>query len=444
MGDGVLGLFRLARGRTRTTPSAPCAPGSRSWRRSAGLPPPAARPLAARVGIATGLVVVGELIGEGAAREEAVVGETPNLAARLQALAEPGTVVIAERTRRLVGGLFELADLGRQALKGFAEPVRAWRVGGSGHAEGRFEALRGAALTPLVGREQELALLLDRWARARDGEGQVVLLSGEPGIGKSRLVRALRERLADEPHTPLSYSVLAVPHRTARSGRWPSRSSARPASGATTRPRPSSTKLEALLGQATADLATRRAARRRAAGPAGGRPPPAARPEPAAAQGEARSRSCSTSSRASRRGGPCSPSSRTRTGSTRRTQELFDLVVERLRELPVLLLVTFRPEYRRPGPAAATSPRSRSSRLGRQQAAALAGRLAGERGLPDALVAQIVAKADGVPLFVEELTKAVLEAGAARRGDATPPSLRDPDADARTTRSWPASTGWRR
>jgi class 3 adenylate cyclase len=158
-----------------------------------------------RVGIATGLVVVGDLIGEGAAREETVVGETPNLAARLQALAEPGDVVIAQRTCQLLGGLFDLADLGTFELKGFTEPVAAWRVLGPSRAEGRFEAQHTAGLTPLVGRDHEFGLLLDRFQRAKDGEGQVVLLSGEAGIGKSRLIRALREQLASEPHTAVSH-----------------------------------------------------------------------------------------------------------------------------------------------------------------------------------------------------------------------------------------------
>jgi class 3 adenylate cyclase len=146
--------------------------------------------LSARLGIATGVTVVGDLIGEGAAREEAVVGETPNLAARLQTLAAPGSVVISQTTRRLLGGLFELEDLGPQRLKGFAEPLAAWRVKGEGQAEGRFEARQTAGLTPLVGRDEEIALLLRRWQRAKDGEGHVVLMSGEPGIGKSRLVRS--------------------------------------------------------------------------------------------------------------------------------------------------------------------------------------------------------------------------------------------------------------
>jgi hypothetical protein len=162
-------------------------------------------PLSARIGIATGLVMVGDLVGEGAAQEQRVVGETPNLAARLQALAEPGAVVIAPGTRHLLGGLFELADLGAHDLKGFGEPVRAWQVVGAGVAESRFEALHGRHLMPLVGREEELHLLLARWRRAAEGEGQVVLLSGEPGIGKSRIVQALREQLAGHPYTPLTH-----------------------------------------------------------------------------------------------------------------------------------------------------------------------------------------------------------------------------------------------
>ena len=161
--------------------------------------------LQTRVGIATGLVIVGDLIGSGEAQERGIIGETPNLAARLQAMAEPNTVVIAESTRRLLGNLFDLEDLGAKELKGIAEPVRAWAVLRPASVESRFEALHASGLMALVGREEELELLLRRWSKARSGEGQVVLLSGEAGIGKSRLTAALLERLADEPHTRLRY-----------------------------------------------------------------------------------------------------------------------------------------------------------------------------------------------------------------------------------------------
>ena len=161
--------------------------------------------LQTRVGIATGLVVVGDLIGSGASQEQAIVGETPNLAARLQGIAEPNSVVIAETTRKLVGNLFELDDLGAQDLKGIAGPTRAWAALRAGSAEGRFEAMHATGLTALIGREEETELLLRRWSKAKTGEGQVVLLSGEAGIGKSRLTAALLERLATGPLTRLRY-----------------------------------------------------------------------------------------------------------------------------------------------------------------------------------------------------------------------------------------------
>jgi hypothetical protein len=161
-------------------------------------------PLNVRLGIATGLVVVGDLIGAGAAQERGVVGETPNLAARLQALARPGTLVVADSTRRQIGTLFEIEDLGAQPLAGFAEPQRAWRVVGESGVVSRFEALRSGT-TPLVGRDEELDLLLRRWQQAKSGAGRVVLVSGEPGIGKSRMTAALSQHIETEPHTLLRY-----------------------------------------------------------------------------------------------------------------------------------------------------------------------------------------------------------------------------------------------
>jgi class 3 adenylate cyclase len=161
--------------------------------------------LQSRVGIATGQVVVGDLIGSREAQERGIVGETPNLAARLQGVAEPNAVVIAESTRRLLGNLFELEDLGAKNLKGVEGPVRTWGALRPSSVESRFEALHASGVTELVGREEELALLLRRWSKAKTGEGQVVLLSGEAGIGESRLTAALLERVAPEPHTRLRY-----------------------------------------------------------------------------------------------------------------------------------------------------------------------------------------------------------------------------------------------
>src|SRR5215475_8335420 len=166
--------------------------------------------LRVRVGIATGLVVVGDLLGEGAAQEHAVIGETPNLAARLQGLAEPNTVVIADTTRRMVGGLFDYRDLGASVIAGIDHPVHVWRVLGPSLVGSRFEALR-AASTPLIGREEEIALLTRRWERAKAGDGSVVLIAGEPGIGKSRIAQTLLEQLSKEPHMRLrSFARLII------------------------------------------------------------------------------------------------------------------------------------------------------------------------------------------------------------------------------------------
>ena len=162
-------------------------------------------PLQTRIGIATGLVVVGDLIGSGDTKERSIIGETPNLAARLQAIAEPNTVVIADSTRGLLGDLFELQDLGSRDFKGISRPMRPWAVLRPSSVESRFDALHTTGLSALVGREEEFELLLRRWSRAKAGEGQVVLVSGEPGIGKSRLTAALLEHLAAESHTRLRY-----------------------------------------------------------------------------------------------------------------------------------------------------------------------------------------------------------------------------------------------
>jgi class 3 adenylate cyclase/ABC-type transport system involved in cytochrome c biogenesis ATPase subunit len=201
-GDGVLAYFGYPRAHEDDAERTVRA-GLDIIAAVARLETPAAEPLAVRIGIATGLVVIGDLGGEGALREHAVVGDTPNLAARLQALAEPGTVVIAASTRRLLGDLFRLRDLGWHDVKGIAEPVAAWAVEGVSASESRFEAFREAGLTDLIGREDEIDFLLERQRLARKGEGQIVLISGEPGIGKSRLAAALAGRIAGEPHTHL-------------------------------------------------------------------------------------------------------------------------------------------------------------------------------------------------------------------------------------------------
>src|SRR5262249_31263705 len=208
--------------------------------------------LRVRVGIATGLVVVGDLCGEGTAQEHQVVGETPNLAARLQALAEPDTIVIDAGTRRLLAGLFEYRDLGAIEVKGFDVPVQAHQVIRQSAVESRFEALR-AMRTPLVGREEEIDLLMRRWQQAKGGDGSVVLISGEPGIGKSRIAQTVLERLSSEPHTPLR--LFCSPHHQ-DSALHPTIAQLERAAGFRrddTIPQRLD-KLEALLGEATSDL----------------------------------------------------------------------------------------------------------------------------------------------------------------------------------------------
>jgi class 3 adenylate cyclase/predicted ATPase len=415
MGDGVLAYFGWPKAHEDDAERAVRA-GLAIAKVVADLETPDGTPTAARIGVATGLVVVGDLVGDAEARERAVVGETPNLAARLQALAPPGSVVISQATRRLVGGLFELTDLGPQRLKGFAEPLAAFRVEGEGRAEGRFEALHGERLTPLVGREHELGILLERWAWGKDGDGQVVLLSGEPGIGKSRLTRSLIERLADEPHTRLRY--FCSPYHT-NSALYPVAEQLERAAGfqvgesAETR----LDKLMAVLAEATDHLVE--AAPLIAALlaiPTGARYPPmnltpeaqklrtfAALLEQVAGLAEQR---------------PVLMVLEDAHWVDPTSAELFGLVIDRIRHLPVLFLITFRPDFSPPWTGHTHVTSLALSRLGQRQGAQMVERLTGNKPVPAEVLQQILLKTDGVPLFVEELTKTVLESGLlADRGD---------------------------
>ena len=204
MGDGVLAYFGYPRADEHDAENAVRA-GLAIVDAAPKLQTLVEEPLHVRVGIATGIVVVGDLLGSGEAQERGVVGDTPNLAARLQGIAEPDTVVIAQGTRNLIGGLFELRDLGPQALKGVPGETRALVAIGKGVQESRFEALHASGMTELIGREEQCELLLRCWAKSKGGDGQVVILAGEPGIGKSRLTMALLERIAAEPHMRLRY-----------------------------------------------------------------------------------------------------------------------------------------------------------------------------------------------------------------------------------------------
>src|SRR6266436_4225532 len=364
--------------------------------------------LQARVGIATGLVVVGDLIGEGSAQEQSVVGETPNLAARLQALAEPGAVVIAAGTRRLVGDLFEYRDLGAVEVKGIAAPVPAWQVLRPSVVESRFEALRGSALSPLVGRDEEIDLLLRRWARAKAGDGQVVLISGEPGLGKSRIAAGLEERLHPEPHICLRY--FCSPHHQ-DSALFPFVDQLGRAAGFALEDPPAVKlqKLEAVLSPAApsdedvaflADLLSLPASERH--------PLPNLSPQ---RKKERTLEALIHQLEGLARRQPVVMVFEDAHWIDPTSRELLDLAVAHIRSLPVLLIVTFRPEFQMPWIGQPQVTMLALNRLDRHDRTTLVAQIAGGKALPDEVIAQIVERTDGVPLFVEELTKSVLESG---------------------------------
>jgi class 3 adenylate cyclase/predicted ATPase len=366
-------------------------------------------PLQARVGIATGLVVVGDLIGSGEAQERGIIGETPNLAARLQALAEPGTIVVAASTRRLLGNLFKLRDLGRYEIKGLVEPIKAWAVESLSTSESRFDAAHTVRLTGFVGREAEIELLLDRKNMAWQGEGQIVLISGEAGIGKSRLAAQLSERVTSEPHTRLRYQCSPY-HRD--SALHPFIAQLERAAGFETDDGTEKRldKLEELLAMGTSrvrDVAPLFAALLSI--PFVERYPPLTlsptqqRRQTLAAlldqfEGLAGKRSILLFFEDLHWADPTSI-------------ELLDLTVDRIRHLPVLAIFTFRPEFE---PLWAGLPNVRAlelQRLDERYVHTIVEQVTGGRRLPGEVMGQIVKKTDGVPLFVEELTKTVLEAG---------------------------------
>jgi class 3 adenylate cyclase/predicted ATPase len=412
MGDGLLAYFGYPRAHEDEAERAVRA-GLDIVASVGGLQTPAHEALRVRVGIATGLVVVGDLIGRGAAEEQSVVGETPNLAARLQALARPNAIIIAETTRRQVGGLFELIDLGTQTLKGFAAPQPAWRVLGESDVANRFKALRASA-TPLVGRDEEIELLLQRWASAKSGAGRAVLISAEPGVGKSRLAEAVREHIRGEPHVTLRY--FCSPHHR--------ESAFYPIAGQLER-------------AATFDRSDDAAVKRRKlndlliGGPAEAELPLFA--ELLSLPGiEARSALDLTPER--RREEILNALLRLVEDLARRqpvlamfedlhwmdpsSGELLDRIIQRLDRLPVLLIATFRPEFQ---PTWAGQPHVSTMalpRLDRRAGGALVRALAGGVPLPADILDEILKRSDGVPLFLEEVTKVVLEAGgtAARGG----------------------------
>ncbi len=365
-----------------------------------------------RIGIATGLVVVGDLVGEGAAQEQTVVGETPNLAARLQGIAAPGQVVVAEATRRLLGDLFELEDPGQPVAEGHHRPVAAFVVRAERPIESRFEARQGGVLGAIVGREHELSLMLERWRRARDGEGQVVLLTGEAGIGKSRLTRGLIDALGPDQHVRISYqcspyhadSALhpAIVQLTRAAGLAPNDSVELQLD-----------KLERLLAKAQVDV-------------------PRAAPLMATLLGlpfeqrygvldlqpeQLRARTLQMlvdQLVGLARQGPVLFVVEDAHWIDPTTLEGLDLCLDPIAATRVMLLVTARPVFRHGFGGHPIVTSLALNRLGRDDTAAIVSRLTGGKSLPDELLAEIAAKTDGVPLFIEELTKTALESGMLR------------------------------
>jgi class 3 adenylate cyclase/predicted ATPase len=378
--------------------------------------------LQTRVGIATGLVVVGDLIGSGEAQERGIVGETPNLAARLQAIAEPNAVVIAESTRKLLGGLFDLQDLGALDLKGIGSPVRAWAALRPTSVESRFEAMHAGGLTELVGREEELEILLRRWSKAKSGEGQAVLLSGEAGIGKSRLTAALLETTASEPHTRLRY--FCSPQHT-DSALYPIIGQMERAAGFVHDDisQAKLDKLDAVLAQTTTRIEDAALFAEMLSLPNDGRysvldlTPEQRRQrtlEVLISQIEALTRQK-----------PVLMVFEDAHWTDPTTLELFGRVVDRIRTLRVLLLVTFRSEFQAPWVGRPYVTSLTINRLAERDITAMIDRVVGNNLLPANIRQDIIERTDGIPLFVEEMTKAVLEAGsegAAQRTAAAIPS----------------------
>ncbi len=359
-----------------------------------------------RIGIATGLVVIGERIGANDSLQYTAIGETPNRAARLQAVAAPDTAVIDAGTRQMIGRLFDVRELGDQQLPGLTGPTPAWVVLSETGMLSRFEALHGASLTPFVGRDEELGLLLRRWREAKSGHGNIVMITGEPGIGKSRLVAALDEQLRGQPHIRLRYFCLSHRRDTPLG--------------------PFIAQFEHAAGFARGDTAAEKWTKLRAILTPRTAPEDAVLiagvlslpPEPGMPKLEmsAQRRKEATFAALSRQfatlaqAQPVLVIAEDVHWSDPTSRELLDYQFDLFQRLPVLLVLTYRPEFDSPWTGRAGVSVMTLNRLPPRETAAIAMRLAAT-AIPRALIERLVARSDGVPLFIEELTRSVLESG---------------------------------
>jgi class 3 adenylate cyclase len=408
LGDGVLIYFGWPHAHEDDAERAVRA-GLEAVNVVAALTPMADLKLDARVGIATGLVIAGDLVGEGVTEEGAVSGETPNLAARLQELASPGAVVVAEATMHLLGEVFDRDDLGAHELKGLTEPVRAWRITGARKSDSRFEASRSGRLTPFVGREHEIELLFDRWARVKEGEGQIVLLSGEAGIGKSRISRALNERLESEQLIRLRYQCSPHYQSTALHPFIVQLEHA-----ADFLPRDDAAakldKIERLLKQGTDDvLGSAPFVAGLLSVPTGDRYAPLKltpqRQKERTLQVLLDQLMGLTAQR------PVVMIFEDVHWADPTTLTLLEQAIDGAQDARILVVITSRPEFQATWAGHTHVTTLTLNRLTRAQCSALVERVSAGKAMPPAVLDQVVAKTDGVPLFVEELTKTVLESG---------------------------------
>jgi class 3 adenylate cyclase/tetratricopeptide (TPR) repeat protein len=414
LGDGVLAYFGFPTAHENDAERAILA-GLAILKAITSLKPAGGIALQTRIAIGSGVVVVGDLVGQRVTQENAAIGETTNLVARLQTIAEPNSIVISPVTHRLVGALFDYRDLGRHALKGFPEPVHVRQVLGVSKVESRFEAQHQSGTSPLFGREEELELLLRRWEQAKGGEGRVVLLTGEPGIGKSRIARALRDRLISDPHTSLSY--FCSPHHQ-DSALYPNIGQLSRAAGIE-RDDSAETKLhklQSLLAQSSGNLAEDMPLFAALLSISRGHRYPLPEISPQRRKERTLAALLDYMNRLATRQ-PILMLFEDLHWIDRTSLELLSLAIERIKDQRILLLATARPEFTPPWPDHRHISTLSLNRLGRSEGEALILGITKGKLLPPEVLAQIMARTDGVPLFIEELTKTVLESGLLHEAD---------------------------